>query len=160
MPSSRTKEEQAAAEAFHKAKCCTTRYMCFGAVILFVGLVLLVSAIGIYNAWELDRWSGAQYQSDCYIQARSSTCSSVTCTDDECSQNTYFVTPDDDSTCAVGECPIWDNGCTAITFVTECEVQHEYETGDLIDCYAYSDEYSGDEQCNNAGRLDPDGEWR
>lgn len=153
----RSKEEQQAAEEYHKQKCCTTKFMCVGIVLLFIGIVFLITAVGLYYANDLQNWSGASFAESCYIRAQPVSCTSVSCRGDDCSQNTYIVTPDDDSTCAETECAQWDNGCTAYTFTGECAEQAEYETGERIACYAYSDR---DGECQNAGRLDPDDEWR
>eukprot|EP00486_Rosalina_sp_Unknown_P000339 CAMPEP_0201567662 /NCGR_PEP_ID=MMETSP0190_2-20130828/8257_1 /ASSEMBLY_ACC=CAM_ASM_000263 /TAXON_ID=37353 /ORGANISM="Rosalina sp." /LENGTH=282 /DNA_ID=CAMNT_0047987913 /DNA_START=26 /DNA_END=874 /DNA_ORIENTATION=+ len=158
MSSRRSKQEQEAAEGFHKDKCCTTKWITCGIVWLFVGFVLMIAGIGIYYAEDLEDFAGSQFQEACYVRADRTPCTSETCSDrGECSQNTYIVTPDDDSTCAVGECPEWENGCISIEFVEDCTKQAEYEDGATVDCYAYAD--ASDCKNGNGGRLDPNGEW-
>lgn len=106
---------------------------------------------------ELEYWKDAQFKEDCYVRAQPSDCVTESCTADTCSINTYFVSISGDktNTCADGECPEWDNGCVAFTYTTECTEQQEFETGDLVACYSYSEA----DNCANAGRLDADDEW-
>lgn len=160
MSSRRTKKEQEAADEFHKDKCCTTKWITCGIVWLFIGLVLMIAGLGIYYAEDLEDFAGAQFKEDCYVRASQRECVSETCSDrGECSKNTYIITTDSDSTCAVGECPEFDNGCISLQFVTECARQAEFSDGDLVNCYAYSGASDSDCSDGNGGRLDPDGEW-
>ena len=153
----RTKEEQEAADSFHKQKCCTTKWMACGILWLFIGLVLMIAAIAIYYAEDLEDYSGAQFVEDCYISIEVTTrCASETCTG-SCTQNTYHISVDDDTTCAVGECPTFDNGCQILEHVGSCGNHPEYQNGEYIDCYAYSD--ASNCKTGNAGRLAPNNDW-
>eukprot|EP01083_Nonionella_stella_P065460 171538_1 len=159
MSSGRTTDEQKSAEEFHVEKCCTTKYMCWGIVTAFLGVTFLITCVGVYDAWYLNRWAGAQYQESCYVFIdHFSTCNTESCTgSSQCTQNSYVVTPVAEFTVAEDECTKWDNGCCAILFVSECAKQHEYGHNTTSPCYAYSIE---DNQCNDAGKLDKDNTWR
>mmetsp|Transcript_31565 Transcript_31565/g.51099 ORF Transcript_31565/g.51099 Transcript_31565/m.51099 type:complete len:283 (-) Transcript_31565:116-964(-) len=162
--STRTAQEQDAADGFHYEKCRTTKWWSCGVVLGFIGIVMLISAIAVYYAWELHQWAGAQWSDNCFIYnlQQGNRCSSNTCTDEAvCTQTVYVVRPTDDATCAIAECLKWDNGCTSVTIDGPCDQTNEqpqFSTGDITKCYVYSE---GDRICQeSAGRLDPDNEWQ
>merc|ERR1719334_234208 len=159
----RTKEEQEAADNWHREKCRTTKFMACGSCVLLTGVALLAGAMGVYETYELDEWGGAQYNSNCYIRANSNDCPCIQLedADKDCTQNTYIVSIDGDTTCQQDECEAWDNGCQAWSFEEECTVNAQFETGDRVACYSYEDGLLGTgNTCFGAGRIDPDGEWQ
>eukprot|EP01084_Bolivina_argentea_P252284 423427_1 len=166
----RSEEEQKAADEFHHEKCKTTKFICAGSCILFIGIILLISAVGLYNANDLSQFSDSQYKEKCYVLKQGSACNSETCTRDMgCTQNTYYVKLDDDFSCSDPDnnvpgnqkndsCSTWANGCVAISFIEVCTKNPQYETGDLLPCYGYGEKAEGN-SCHEAGKLDPNDEW-
>lgn len=157
----RTAKEQEAAEEFHKQKCCTTKWIGCGSCILFIGIVLLVTAVGLYNAWDLKYFANSIFYESCYIEVGNvRTCNTESCTGGECTQSIYNIRPDNDQTCAVGECGEFSNGCISNTYEGGCAKQAEYESGTWVACYEYSAEDLDNGSCVNSGRLvNEDNEW-
>ena len=155
----RTTEEQEAADEFHKQKCCTTKWIVCGIVTLVIGLILLVTAVGVYNAWDLKYFANATYYDSCYIEVSNvRTCNTESCTgSNACTQSLYNIRPDNDQTCADGECGEFTNGCVSNTYEGACAKQPEYVSGTWTSCYEYSSEDI--DGCQNSGRLDDGDEW-